>query len=81
MNVAEYSLVEGYSVFLCIILDEVMIMPKAVEAPKKSKLAVTIDDKMKRKFAQICEDIGLPIWTLTALRLGKLRNFCDVGKK
>ena len=56
---------------MCIILDEVIIMAKAVEAPKKTKLTVTIDEKMKRQFANFCEDIGLPMGAVLTALMGQ----------
>ncbi len=39
-------------------------MSKAVKASEKAKLTITIDAKMKKQFAQLCEDIGLPVATV-----------------
>ena len=36
-------------------------MAKTKTKPEKVKLTLTIDKDMKRDFAQLCEDIGLPI--------------------
>ena len=36
-------------------------MARAAKESEKVKLTVTIDAKMKRQFAQLCEDIGLPM--------------------
>ena len=36
-------------------------MARAAKESEKAKLTVTIDAKMKRQFAQLCEDIGLPM--------------------
>ncbi|MBQ7216659.1 MAG: hypothetical protein IJP54_06475 [Synergistaceae bacterium] len=38
-------------------------------APKeseKAKLTVTLDAKIKRQFAQLCEDVGLPMGTVVS---------------
>ena len=39
-------------------------MSKAVKDSEKAKLTITIDAKMKKQFAQLCEDIGLPVATV-----------------
>ncbi|MBQ7154579.1 MAG: hypothetical protein IJR85_03355 [Synergistaceae bacterium] len=36
-------------------------MKKAVKAAEKAKLTVTLDANTKKDFAQLCEDIGLPM--------------------
>ena len=50
-------------------------MSKKAEAPEKVKLTVTIDAKMKKDFAQLCEDIGLPMGgVITALMSQAVRK-------
>ena len=50
-------------------------MSKVKQEPEKTKLTVTIDAKMKRQFAQLCEDIGLPMGAvITALMSQAVRK-------
>ena len=41
-------------------------MSKVKQEPEKTKLTVTIDAKMKRQFAQLCEDVGLPMGSVVS---------------
>lgn len=55
------------SVFLCLYnrgKEGDNVMSKAVKDSEKAKLTITIDADMKRQFAQLCEDIGLPMGTV-----------------
>lgn len=46
-------------------------MRKAAKESEKAKLTVTIDAKMKRQFAQLCEDIGLPMSAVLTALMGQ----------
>lgn len=63
----------GCSVFLClnagcIISREVVYMK---EVQEKTTLTLTINKKLKKQFAQLCEDIGLPMGAVAAAMIGQ----------
>lgn len=47
-------------------------MKKAVKPAEKAKLTVTLDAKMKRQFANFCEDVGLPMGAVLTALMGQV---------